>query len=267
MRDEIYFNELCLEDKPLDYAVVTNLKGCYQKLKSENFSVCRLNSGMKIEILDYLKSIPGVSVSTITNFFYSFFHEPFEKPSMTDEIEDKFLQHELYFEKKKATGLLWAHTYDTIAFSLLTNKKWDCDTIPVIDKGDSDKEIMIHHAATVENLNSQHDWIESLRDIELVKTSLPLEKKSFKVRHDHGTDVLEEFWNKIKNCEYVESCINSLPFNSFDKELVHDIRANGQIELVLYWTDKGLGMVIQTTGRNYRETKKIADILAEKYSK
>ena len=79
--------------------------------------------------------------------------------------------------------------------------------------------------------------------------------------------MLKDFWNKLKNCEYVESCINSLPFNSFDKELIRDVKPNGQIELVLYWTDKGLGMVIQTTGRNYRETKKISDIIAEKYSK
>lgn len=267
MQNEIFFNELCLQDKPANYAVLSNLRDCYQQLKSENFSVCRLNSDMKTEILDYLKTIPGVSVPTITNFFFSFFHEPFEKEVISDDIEDKFLEHELYFENKKTIGFQWAHTYDTLAFSLLTNEKWNCETISAIDKSDNNKSISIHHAATVANINSQQLWIESLKQIILQKSTIPVEQKKIHIRPDHGTDVLKEFWNKVKNCEYVEACINSLPWNSSDKELIRDIKPNGQIELVLYWTDKGLGMVIQTTGRNYRETQKIADIIVEKYSK
>lgn len=31
------------------------------------------------------------------------------------------------------------------------------------------------------------------------------------------------------------------------------------------WTDKGLGLVVQTTGRTRGETEKIADLLQEKY--
>ena len=74
MQNEIFFNELCLQDKPANYEVLSNLRACYQRLKSENFSVCRLSSDIKTEILDYLKKIPGVSIPVITNFFLSFFH-------------------------------------------------------------------------------------------------------------------------------------------------------------------------------------------------
>ena len=267
MQNEIFFNELCLQDKPANYEVLSNLIACYQRLKSEKFSVCRLSSDIKNKIFDYLKTIPGVSVPTITNFFYSFFHEPFEKTNMPEEIEEKFIQHELYFENQKTEGFLWAYTYETLAFSLLTNIKWNCDSISVVDKSDKDKSISIHHAATVANIDSQKNWIDSLKQIVLLKANIPIEQKQFHVRDDHGIDVLKNFWNKLKNCEYVISCINSLPFNSFDKELIINVKQNGQIELVLYWTDKGLGMVIQTTGRNIRETQKIADIIAEKYSK
>lgn len=267
MQNEIFFNELCLNNKPDNYSVLTNLKECYQKFKNEGFSVCRLTYETKQEVFNYLTNIPGVSKPTITAFFHVFFHTPFEKDNITDETVDKFIQHNFHYDGQNATGLQWAYTYDTLAFSLLTDNKWDCDSITAIDKNDSDKCITIHHAATVANIETQKDWIESLKEIVLKKTDIPPEKKEFNVRADHGTDVLKDFWNKIKNCEYVESCINSLPFNSFDKELVRNINPNGQIELVLYWTDKGLGMVIQTTGRNYRETKEIADILTEKYSK
>lgn len=267
MGNEIFFNELCLANKTNNYSVFENLRDCYQKLKSEDFSICRLDSDTKKTLFDYLKSISGVSQFAITNFFYSFFHAPYEKKDMSDESEEKFIKHDLYFEDKQTIGFQWAYTYDTLAFSLLTNEKWNFDTISAIDKSDGNKNILIHHAATVANINSQQTWIDSLKQIILQKSTIPVDQKKFHVRADHGKDVLKEFWNKLKNCEYVDACINSLSFNSSDKELIRDIKPNGQIELVLYWTDKGLGIVIQTTGRNYRETKKIADMLAEKYSK
>lgn len=267
MQNEIFFNELCLQDKPANYEVLTNLSDCFKKLKDEKFSVCRLNSEIKTEILNYIKSIPCVQGKTFTDFLHGFFRPPFEKDDITKEDENKFFSSDLFFDNTSAVGLQWAYTYDTLAFSLLTNEKWNCNTIYAIDKSDNDKNVSIHHAATVANINSQQTWIDSLKQIVLLKTNTPIEQKQFHVRDDHGTDVLKEFWNKLKNCEYVESCINSLPFHSFDKELIRDVKSNGQIELVLYWTDKGLGMVIQTNGRNIRETQKIADIIAEKYSK
>ncbi|MCP4132243.1 MAG: hypothetical protein GY754_14825 [bacterium] len=39
-----------------------------------------------------------------------------------------------------------------------------------------------------------------------------------------------------------------------------------KIELVLTETDNGIGLIIQTTGKNIRETSEIARILKEKYS-
>lgn len=266
MQNEVYFNELCLNNKTDDYTVMKNLKDCYSKLKSEGFSICRIGEDFKQELLTYLKNIKGVSQRDISSFCYSFFHSPFEKESISYEEENKFITHDLYYEENKASGLLWAYTYDTFAFSLLTDIKWNTDSVLADDKS-SNQRILIHHASTAENINNQKDWIESLRDVELI-TSLTLpENKAFKVRHDHGIDVLKEFWDKIKNCEYVESCINSIPFNSHDRKLIKTVKPNGEIELVLYWTDKGLGMCIKTTGRNFRETQKISEILEEKYSK
>ncbi len=268
MQNEVFFNELCLKDKINDYSVFENLRECYQKLKSEDFSVCRLDSDTKKTVFDYLKSISGVSQFAITNFFYAFFHTPFEKDDMSDETEEKFVLHDLYFENEKTTGLQWAYTYDTLAFSLLTNDKWNRDSITVIDKADENKSILIHHAATVANIDAQKAWIDSLKDIELEKTALMPEQKLFNVSGTHhGNDKRRLFWDKIKNNEYVVSCITSTENHSRDKTLIHKVYSDGKIELVLYWEDSGYSMLIQTTGRNYRETKKIADILTEKYSK
>lgn len=266
--NDIYFNELCLQDMLLDYSVITNLRDCFQKLKNEAFSVCRLNYENKVELLNYLKSIPGVSERDLIGFFHSFFRSPFEKSNISTEDEEKFLSSNLYFEDKQTIGLQWAYTYDTLAFSLLTNDKWNRDSITVIDKADENKSILIHHAATVANIDAQKAWIDSLKDIELEKTALMPEQKLFNVSGTHhGNDKRRLFWDKIKNNEYVVSCITSTENHSRDKTLIHKVYSDGKIELVLYWEDSGYSMLIQTTGRNYRETKKIADILTEKYSK
>ncbi len=37
------------------------------------------------------------------------------------------------------------------------------------------------------------------------------------------------------------------------------------IEIVLPWTDKGYGVVVQTTGRTMKETELIGKIIMEKY--
>ena len=65
MQNEIFFNELCLKDKTDDYSVVKNLVDCYKKLKSESFSVCRIDENFKQDLLNYLKSIKGINQKDI----------------------------------------------------------------------------------------------------------------------------------------------------------------------------------------------------------
>lgn len=56
-----------------------------------------------------------------------------------------------------------------------------------------------------------------------------------------------------------------MPFNSANRHFIHAVKEDGIIEIVLPWTDKGLGVVVKTTGKNRRETEKIAEILKEEY--
>jgi len=64
----------------------------------------------------------------------------------------------------------------------------------------------------------------------------------------------------------VEGVVNSLPFNPKERGFIRRIHPDGRIELVLIWTDEGFGMVVQSTGRNLRETEAIARCLKDKYS-
>lgn len=93
------------------------------------------------------------------------------------------------------------------------------------------------------------------------------EKKEINLRDDHGKDKLQEFSKKICHSPYVKKIVNSLPFNSKHTNPIRRAKPNGIIEFVLTWTDKGLGLCIETTGRNLTETNTIALHLKEKYSK
>lgn len=264
MEQDFYFNELSLEKKPDSLSVIQHLKDCYLKLKGNGFSVCRAAHDVKQEILAYITNISGIPKHTITSFIYSFFASPFEKNDITETIEEKFLSHDLYFDNKKANGLQWAFTYETLVLSFFTEDKWNCDFLGCFDKA-SDETVNIHNVCTVQNIINQQLWIDSLKDIELVLSSIPSDSKTFSPRDDHGKDILIAFWNKLKINEYVVSGINSLPFNPKYRNFIKEIGADGKIEIILHWTDEGFGLVIQTTGRNYRETKAISDILKQKY--
>lgn len=109
------------------------------------------------------------------------------------------------------------------------------------------------------------EWKRNSLDIELIETDIPTGSKIIKLRDDHGKDMLETLGKRLCKSPYVKAIINSLPFNPKEKNIIRKVSATGIIEVVLVNTDKGIGLVIETTGRNMKETQKIADILKEKY--
>ena len=90
-------------------------------------------------------------------------------------------------------------------------------------------------------------------------------RKKLHLRDDHGKDVLEKVGGKLLASPYVKEIINSLPYNPQRVEPIRRITEDGIVELVLVETDAGLGLVVQTTGRNRKETNTIALHLVKKY--
>lgn len=91
------------------------------------------------------------------------------------------------------------------------------------------------------------------------------ERKTINLRDDHGKDTLQAFAEKIRHSPYVKKIINSLPFNPKRTNPIRRTYPDGIIEFVLIRTDRGLGLCIQTTGRNLAETNSIALHLAKEY--
>jgi putative CRISPR-associated protein (TIGR02619 family) len=92
------------------------------------------------------------------------------------------------------------------------------------------------------------------------------ERKPIHLRDDHGKDVLQAFAERIRRSPYVKKVINSLPFNPKSTSPIRRTTNDGIVEFVLTWTDKGLGLCIQTTGRNLAETNSIALYLKQEFA-
>lgn len=113
------------------------------------------------------------------------------------------------------------------------------------------------------------EWLE-LHDEQdasvIAKTDVEPSKKQIKLRDDHGKDLLKAHADKLVRSPYVVGVINSSPFKPNSKRYIDKVNENGQIEIVLRKTDQGIGMVVQTTGKTFKETVWIATMLDKKYA-
>ena len=164
-----------------------------------------------------------------------------------------------------------AHIYATLSISLASAHNWQQNifTINIRTLGNlPDTQVSVPNVFSRECFTkpSISSFVENIGKISLLASQLRPEEKAIHFRPDHGTDVLMAYAKRLVNHAYVDGVINSLEWKPKAVSLIHKVHADGKIELVLYWTDKGLGMVVQTTGRNLRETQHIANLIKEKYN-
>jgi hypothetical protein len=60
--------------------------------------------------------------------------------------------------------------------------------------------------------------------------------------------------------------INAISTDWGGNSFIRKINKNGTIEIVLIDTERRYALLVQTTGRNYRETETIAKLLEKEYS-
>jgi len=271
---ELIFNEISLHNKPENEyqakSILENFAKTCSSFKKEGFNKLRVESAFwtniyfsTINLNDFLQQIPS---QTQKSFLRSFIRKPFIADDFISEADERYVENEYFYENQKVTGLAYAYLLDTIAVSLLTNSIWESTEILIIEKNnESDNRVCVKNASKPVHKASHKDWIDNQKPIVLIKTNKKPKDKAINLRDDHGRDTLQTFSESLRNSEYVDSIINSLPFNPNEKNFIRKIYPNGQIEIVLTKTDKGLGLVIQTTGRDLRETTEIGKLLEEKH--
>ena len=137
----------------------------------------------------------------------------------------------------------------------------------------ADGRVVKSHAvlcvATDDQLSDEdvRDWCQCAYAVDLPKCPLASLEKRVHLREDHGVDVLQPFAQKLVRSCYVESVVNSLAFDSASSRFVERAMANGIVHLRLHWTEQGLGLAVQTTGRTLDATERIARILEREFNR
>lgn len=171
-------------------------------------------------------------------------------------------------QNERIIGLAAAHLMNTICIGFESEGYWQSVEHLVETKEETGT---IQKLSVLSVSNREHfdlpiikDWVEKNQPVSLVCTKLESEEKKISLRDDHGKDVLQKFSRRVVKSPYVIGIVNSLPFNPNHQNFIKSVFETGLIEIVLTDTDKGLGIAVQTTGRNFRETEVIAQILEQK---
>ena len=156
--------------------------------------------------------------------------------------------------------------YELPSISLNTSDEWQRNLLPIIvEKNGTSEEHQIPNVfhESCFGKESIAAFVENLGDLELVKTPLNPDKKHIHLADHHGKDELKALCERLKQNEYVEA-IRSTGWGG-DK-FIRRIHKDGVVEITLSKSQRKYALRVETTGRNYRETEAIANILRERYS-
>lgn len=274
---QLVFNELSeiplCNNKSEAYERVEKFVATYKASHRFGFNIIRCQHGIDTIQLaddytlgDYCNE-PKFS-RTVGTLLRGLFRAPYIEEN-SDE-ENFYIENDFALQKEGKTikpyGLAAAYIYSTVSIGFLSDDFWQQ---PVF-------ELMIYPSESIHEVyclsKKEHledikviGFIENKQPILLIESDIAPKDKKCELRNDHGKDVLTRFSKLIFQSKYVESVINSMPFNRFERNFIRRIYPDGKIEIVLTKTDQGLGMIVQTTGRNLRETTEIARILESKF--
>lgn len=254
---EAYFNELSLPPQEgLDYdCIMADLVASLRYINEKgNIKTVRIDSDSYNQLLNLARD------RNQKDLLRARLKMPFEDDDYGVEHYSEYIDHSWSFKDQSCQGLAFASIFDSLAISI-NQSPWNTKFIEVLR---DNEKLSVRNI--FDDSDAFSDYFESHKAVELITTDIPIANKNIKLRNDHGKDKLMEFSKKLVKSPYVIGVINSLPFNPKLKYFINRCNPDGTVEIVLNWTDKGLGILVQTTGRNAHETKAIAKILEEQFA-
>jgi len=275
---DLIFNELSefpkTKNKTIAFERVDKFISTYKSANNHGFNKIRFHKGFEaIELSDNftLNDFCNEPQNRLkATLLRGLFRHPFIDENSAEEDGYILNNFELKREEIKINtyGLAAAYLYSTLGISFLSEDFWGNCRYTITITGNNNLEVSVYSVSMPEHFDDVDilKFIEGTETITLTKTDIPIKNKKISLRDDHGKDILLRFANKLISSPYVISVINSLPFNPYERNFIKKIYPNGIIEIVLTKTDKGLGLIIETTGNTIKETDAIANILAEQFS-
>lgn len=202
---------------------------------------------------------------------------PFIKDEDT-EIVDRYIMYDYYFEdansgieKTKCLGLSGAYLYDTLSISIASLPVWEKNKLSISIENTEDIEINIQNVlniSTKESFNNEDisSFLETVQELDLIRTSISSDDKNIHLADHHGKAELKTLCDRMKHNDYVIEMRSMEWCRGRCDKFIKKINKDGYIEIVLFKEVRKYGLLVKTTGRNYRETKAISEILEDKYS-
>ncbi|AFU67856.1 hypothetical protein P700755_000877 [Psychroflexus torquis ATCC 700755] len=208
----------------------------------------------------------------LKNFLFDFIVPPYINEN-DETIYSEYINSGYFFEdeehnyaKSSCIGLAAAHLYESLTISFSSGQVWQRNQLPlIIEKGSESETVLKFNLFNKESFDdpSLSEFIENLGEVELIEATILPKDKAIHIADHHGQNELDTLSKRIRNSPYVVSIRST---NWGGKQFIRKVHNTGVIEIVLVNSQREYALLIQTTGRNYRETKEIANKLKDRYS-
>ncbi len=256
---DLFFNELSLKNETgIHQDSINAMVMVYKELLKYHITTCRIAPKDNTKLFQMICALPD-SVN-VKNFYFSFFRSPYESETV-EEKQDDYYTYNWTCHGKECIGIALTFLLDSICFSIYS-QNWNS---PFIDFFQNETSVCVRNISIKEHVDIHLSQMQTQTGAELPECDIPVSDKKIVLRKDHGMDVLEAFCKRLIHSPYLIGVVNSLPYNPHERKFIRKVRENGLIEIVLPWTDEGYGIVVKTTGRTIRETKRISEIITEEF--
>jgi hypothetical protein len=203
------------------------------------------------------------------DFLFGFIKPPFMGDDATLEL---YMEGDYFFVHPQSgelscLGLTAAYFYETATISLPTSDIWMTSTLLL-----NIRKAGVITTHDLFNISKKSDYenpatatfVENLGEVTLeVSEITPADKPVVLAGDHHGQKELAALGNKLKQNVYV---LGMRSTNFGGSNFIRKVYADGKIEIASQRSDERFALLVETTGRDMRETKEIARLLEERYS-
>ncbi len=124
---------------------------------------------------------------------------------------------------------------------------------------DSEKIVSIANISNESQLENDELIIQTLSEQDINVSEAGKNKAlKFTIPSHHGKKECMKHGKELLKIPYVVDILNSIPFDPSEKQYIHKVHPNGNIEVRLHWTKRGYGLIIATSANDIIEAWRIA---------
>jgi hypothetical protein len=175
-------------------------------------------------------------------------------------------------ENKKAYGLSAACLKKSIGHNFCSCQFWEKEKeyIVIEDRENNKSTHKVLSFSVPEDFYSTNymQWQVETQPRNFSDCGIDPQKKSCSLSSDHhGNKELKAFAkDSLFPLPYIKEVVTSIGYTPHCKTFVKNLQVKTRrIEVVLKWTEKGFGLVVQTTAQNELELRQIADELEKRF--